>query len=67
MHFELISDGKIRLAFNRNTPEEAGQFVKDNIAGNGTWSSLKDIDPNECKLRVARIAYDYYNLEGELI
>ena len=64
MNFSLIEGGHIRLNLKRDTPKEAGEFIKNEIAGNGTWKSLHGLDPDKCRLRVMKIAYDYYTLDG---
>lgn len=67
MLFNLIYNNKNQLCFHKNTAKEAGNYIKEQIAGNGVWTNLKDIDPSECKLRVDKIICNYYDLNGNLI
>ena len=53
--FELVYDGKIKLCFPTDSPEEAGEYVKNEIAGNGDWKDLVGLDPDRCQLRVTTV------------
>ncbi len=67
MLFNLIYDKKNQLCFYKDTPKEAGDYIKEQIAGDGKWKHLKGINPSECKLRVDKIISNYYDLDGNFI
>ena len=64
MQFELVADGHIQLVFKRDTIEEACEYVKNEIAGNGAWKSLAELDPDKCRIRKLKMSYDYWDLDG---
>jgi len=67
MTFDLIGYGKNLLCFKRNTPQEAAEYVMEQIRGEGVWSSLTGLDPSQLKLRVTLVHQEYYDLEGNPI
>ena len=69
MFFNLIYNHKIILCIKRDTVEEAGKYIKEQILKNDEceWKNLIGINPSECKIRVDKIVHDYYDLDGNLI
>ena len=67
MLINLIHNHKIKLCIRGNTIEEAANFIKKQISGEGQWKHLKRIDPSECKLRIDKMTYSYYDLDGNPI
>ena len=67
LFINLIHDHKIKLCIRRNTIEEAANFIKEQISGEGQWKHLKGINPSECKLRIDKMTYSYYDLDGNPI
>ena len=72
MRFDIIYNGKIKLRISRDNVKQAGDFVKDIIAGKvPEWRHLKEeleyVDINEIKIRTTKIEHTYYNLEGDKI
>lgn len=67
MNFDLIYNHKILFCLERKTIEEACNFIKKQISGEGEWKNLKGLDPVKCELRFQKITNEYYDLNGSLI
>ena len=66
MNFDLIYNHKILLCLKK-TIEEACDFIKKQISGEGEQKALKGLDLSKCKLRIQKITNEYYDLEGNYI
>ena len=66
MIFEVVDDKRILDWVNRDSPELAGDYVKNKVTG-FAHNSLSGLDLNKLKLRVKKISYDYYDLDGKMI